>query len=224
MRTRSFLSTMRSTSPKHKQRQPVARKDPDCQSHAIRKGILKRGWHCKQAAKLVRLLLAKCPRRIICAARPVRRVTFCTDVRITEYRRRLDGSGGVPTDGTLVPLGLGRRARLTRAPLAPSQERPSAHVTWLSSNERLRLLRRSMGGASYVHAWVRQRREVAQLQRLREQSRRDPKDQQLMPVSAEEARRRALDLERESGLVTFGDCQLKSGCGRSAAGIPWPSK
>lgn len=127
-------------------------------------------------------------------------MTFRPEVRITEYSRKLDGGGTVPTDGSLVTVGLGKPVRLVQAPLARPRTRPEEDVVWLPSRTRVHLLRKSMGDARYYRAWARHRWEMSKIRRLREQSKSDDADRLLMPTSAEQARKRAVELARQAGV------------------------
>jgi len=152
-------------------------------------------------------------RRQWCGKRARGRVTFARTVQVTEFARALDGGGTVPGDGSRVTLGLGRRLRVTSAPLIcarPVGERPIEERAWVPSCERVRLLRAFMGDARYTAAWLRHREEVVRVARTRKQSNEeDLKDRLLMPTSFKEARQRAEALGRLAREEEASCCDLK---------------
>lgn len=126
-------------------------------------------------------------------------VTFLPVVQVAEYQRRLGGGGGVPTDGTLVALGLGERARELQEPLAPPHEdqagtpprKLDADVAFIPRPERVKLLRCAMGNDAYNTAWRAQRRELLKLSASRRATGGAAVDFELMPGTLQEARQRA---------------------------------
>mmetsp|Transcript_54876 Transcript_54876/g.117764 ORF Transcript_54876/g.117764 Transcript_54876/m.117764 type:complete len:257 (-) Transcript_54876:187-957(-) len=129
-----------------------------------------------------------------------RKITFRPTVRVTEFKRVLDGGGTVPGDGTMVTLGLGQPLRMGVEPLAAPRrpdDRPVEERVWLPNRDRIRILRASMGDARFFVAWARHRRELKKIRRSRQLSNSDGKDCQLMPVSIKDARERALQLSKE---------------------------
>mmetsp|Transcript_62045 Transcript_62045/g.119566 ORF Transcript_62045/g.119566 Transcript_62045/m.119566 type:complete len:357 (-) Transcript_62045:318-1388(-) len=132
-----------------------------------------------------------------------RRVIFQPKIRVTEFTRMLDGGGTVPGDNSIITLGLGRAFRAQTTPLAPphlSGQPPAPPIeesAWVPPKQRERLLRRAMGDGLFFRLWSRRRREVLRIRASRRQSNSTAEDQQLMPISIEEANMRAKVLAHE---------------------------
>jgi len=127
-------------------------------------------------------------------------VSFQDTVRATSFARTL-GNGTVPGDGTLVTLGLGKPLRQVLQPLAGLRkpgDRRIEESAWLPSQERVRLLRSSMGDAKFFAAWRLHRQETYRVRAMREESAHNGQDHFFMPTSWEEARARALQFSQEA--------------------------
>mmetsp|Transcript_128441 Transcript_128441/g.256565 ORF Transcript_128441/g.256565 Transcript_128441/m.256565 type:complete len:220 (-) Transcript_128441:122-781(-) len=180
---------------------------------SIRRGILKRrkpgiaSFLPLCARRLRRGAVARAARRVLRTDN--RHVTFCTSVRVTEFRRRLNGGAAMPTDGSLVTLGLGRPTRKSLVPLAKPRGHPG--VVWIPPTLRVRLLRRCMGDARFFGAWSSQRWEMARIRRSRREDMVNPEDRLLMPWP-EAAHTGAMALAQEVALwrlpTTKKDTQL----------------
>lgn len=130
---------------------------------------------------------------------PSKRVSFCDRVEVREYSREL-GACAVPSDGSWVTLGLGTLARQTTESLA--QERTGSgkldgSTVWLSSVQRSKLLKASMGQECYMQSWRAHRREMQALMVWRRRHTGDLDNWQPMATSVIEAQRRALDISKE---------------------------
>jgi len=130
-------------------------------------------------------------------------VTFQLKIRVTEFKRVLDGGGTVPGDGTHITLGLGRPLRVQTAPLAPSRladqppPLPIEESVWVPPKQRERLLRQAMGDGRYFRAWSRRRKEVRRIKASRRRSNSTADDQEFMPISFQQASMRAEALAHE---------------------------
>lgn len=138
--------------------------------------------------------------RLLCPTRSKRRITFAPTISVTEYSRCLGGGGGVPGDGTVVPLGLGKKIRTLRAPLATEKSgkrKLDEDAPWVPQPQRARILKAAMGIVRYQHQSEGHRRELAQLQAVRQQTAACEQDWFPLCTSLEEARLRALQFSRE---------------------------
>jgi len=131
-------------------------------------------------------------------------VTFQLKIRVTEFKRVLDGGGTVPGDGTHITLGLGRPLSAQTAPLAPPRlagqpppPPPIEESAWVPPKQRERLLRQAMGDGRYFRAWSRCQKEVRRIKAARQQSNSTAEDQELMPISLQQASMRAEALAHE---------------------------
>jgi len=169
---------------------------------AVAVGTLRQTRGLRMLRALVCIGRAAAKRRCILGG-GMHRVTFQPKIRVTEFKRVLDGGGTIPGDGTHLTLGLGRALRTQTAPLAPprlsSQPRPPPieETAWVSPKQRERLLRRAMGDGPYFRVWSRRRREVLRIKASRRQSNSTSEDEELMPTSVEQASMRAEALARE---------------------------
>jgi len=147
-------------------------------------------------------------RRLVgCCSRP--RVSFKGTVQVIRFSPSVGGGGGVPTDGSLVSLGLGRR---TRGPAVSERlaKRCCRHTQphfprWIPPLQRVRLLRRSLGDAKCFRSMSEQRVELRRLLKRRRESVEDPKELYMMPTSIDDGRSRALRLAAE-----VHDCRRKN--------------
>merc|ERR1719198_1524312 len=109
-------------------------------------------------------------------------------IDVTEYSRCLGGGGGVPSDGTLMTLGLGFRTGSRREPVAverSGKRKLDEDVPWVPSADRAAMLKVAMG-AAFDDQWEAHRLEMAQLRASRRQNCND-EDWHPMPTSLEEA-------------------------------------
>jgi len=129
------------------------------------------------------------------------RISFAPAVNVVEFERVLGGSDGIPQDGTVLPLGLGRRRRTSSAPLARVSIRrlPVEDRCYIPVKARIQLLRKAMGDARFAASWHQCKREIACTLRSRKQAKNDPQTKrfEFMPTSMSEAVRRAAALARE---------------------------
>lgn len=145
-----------------------------------------------------------CNRRLPAAAcciarRPGKRVTFRASVEVTEYSKTF-GHDRVPGDGSYLSVGLGKATWSGLLPLAPHHhgKRPDT-LSYLPEEKRAGMLRASMGHDRFNEAVACHRRETAEVIRLRKEALEDSKDPpDLMPVSYQEARERALKVAAEA--------------------------
>lgn len=134
---------------------------------------------------------------------PGRRITFAPNMRVVEYRRAMGGSDTVPQDGSLLPMGLGRRRRSLSEPMAaPTRRRgqvPIEDRCYVPVRERVQMLRKAMGDARFSSTWARCKGEISRTLRSRKASKKDPETKRFeyMPTSMFEARGRAAHLARE---------------------------
>lgn len=132
------------------------------------------------------------------------KISFVRRVEVAEYTRCLNQET-VPGDGTLVTMGLGRLHRRTSAALAPGTPAPDKppveESAWLTSAERVKVLRKSMGDKHFFGAWVHARRSTMRISAERLRSRADGADQAPMPGSLDEARIRAQCLAFEAAVA-----------------------
>ncbi|CAE8636243.1 unnamed protein product [Polarella glacialis] len=126
-----------------------------------------------------------------------RRVTFRSTVKVSEFSRRLGGGDGVPTDGSVVALGLGKVVATSSVATASGPRAQSDQISWMSAELREQALEASMGRERFTKARAQQVPEMSQLLERRKLSREDGKDMVLMPSSFAEARARALEVSAE---------------------------
>lgn len=110
----------------------------------------------------------------------------------------------MPSDGTLVSLGLGqlvrtRPAKLVTRPLG----RRAEEIPWMAHEHRAAVLEASMGSADYFQAWSSEEAVMTRLQSQRRASKKDETDMTMMPRSFAEARQRALQVAADVGNVPF---------------------
>lgn len=125
------------------------------------------------------------------------RVTFESTVKVSEYSRYLGGSDGVPSDGSLVALGLGRLVRTRKEALLSEPREQSSEIRWMPNDVRALVLQASMGKASFAKAWEKEEHAMKLLHERRRSSVDDEKDIALMPRSMAEATARALQVAAE---------------------------
>lgn len=126
-----------------------------------------------------------------------RSISFHSDISVREYERELGGSGGVPQDNTLVALGLGAfsRAVLEKLPTeAAEQVAVECHRT---QPQRVRILQAAMGQAAYQRAWQEQKPDMLKLMRSRNREAKLIEDQDELPTTAAQARKRAAQVAAE---------------------------
>lgn len=118
---------------------------------------------------------------------------------VYEYTRQLCGGQGVPGDGSLVSLGLGKQARQITAALPEDKPKkgPVEETAWVPSNDRVTLLKASMGAAAYIKAISRHTHDIAAIHERRQSTNSDEKDRALMPRSMDDARQRAIKVQCE---------------------------
>lgn len=174
----------------------VCRCSAPAQGKPVRKGILKP----RSAVAPPRRGAGTCDRR-----RPARvgarGVSWLGTVRITEFSRALDGGCGVPADGSIISLGLGKPLRQVLERLAGDRQAGKAAIEetrWVPEPQRVKLLRKAMGEARFYRALRPYRHETRRLLAAREVSKRDEKDKQLMPESFVEALSRAQLVQEEA--------------------------
>merc|ERR1712151_45303 len=103
-----------------------------------------------------------------------------------------------------MSLGLGQKRRSLLVPLARapgSGKKPIEESAWVPGSKRERLLRKAMGNAKYMKAWLRHRREVTQTLRSRKESRADEKDKFFM-LCPKEARDQALKMHDDAAKIS----------------------
>lgn len=128
-------------------------------------------------------------------------MTWLGAVRVTEYSRVLGGGCGVPADGTIVSLGLGKPLRRALERLAGDRDAgraPIEETRWMPEVQRMKVLRKAMGEAGFYRALRPFRHETRRLLAAREVSKRDEKDKLFMPESFAEARSRARLVQEEA--------------------------
>lgn len=139
-----------------------------------------------------------------------RRIHFCETVNVTEFSRRLDGGCTMPGDDTIVTLGLGRAiaARTQRLAVQPPSDRlPIEERAWLTSPERVRVLRNAMGDKRFFGAWQRHRRVTRKIVRERQETNDLKSDIWYMPVSLAAAEERAARFSMEAQQHVAGPSQ-----------------
>lgn len=132
------------------------------------------------------------------------------NVTVVEFTRETGGGDGVPGDRTLVPLGLGKLARISYQPLMqerPRDRRPIEESKWLDSDARIRVLRQAAGkDAKFYRALRRHRYETKQILNDRDAAVHEDKlHLSLMPKSMDDAVKRAQLLSEN---VSSGSCGM----------------
>lgn len=121
-------------------------------------------------------------------------------MEVCEFARELGGSDAVPTDGTVVALGLGKLLRRAQVPLESG--RPSGRtideIRWMTTHQRREALRSWMGRARYTRAAARHQEQLKRISLCRLNSREDEKDVHPMPSSLLEAREIAQQFAEEA--------------------------
>ena len=137
-----------------------------------------------------------------------RRVRFQPEASVYEFERQLAGGGGVP-DGDAVALGLGPKCVNTYlSPLAEKQDKNEyAFSGYLDVQQRAQLLSEWAVRSSIKEELDRVRPEFERLQRAREETASNPKDQRFMPSNIDEALVLASHDEEEVLLQT---CRIKT--------------
>lgn len=160
------------------------------------RGILKRGTACGRRGKARAFLEAVLPRFLGGGAK----ISFDNSVDVAEFTRRLNRDT-MPGDGTTVTMGLGRLYRRTSTALGPGSPPPNKapveERAWLTSAQRVQVLRKDMGDKRFFGAWASCRRETLRLKAARCKSRAEKTDFRAMPTSFKEARARADRLAAE---------------------------
>jgi len=131
-----------------------------------------------------------------------KQVSFNKTVRVEEFKRVLSSQNAVPQDGSIIPLALGSWARSSTAPLSTQRHSDRGAFEdrcYVRPRMRCRLLRKAMGNKRFAAAWVRCKREIRSTLKSRLLAKHDPQTKrfEFMPMSTNEARRRALALARE---------------------------
>jgi len=150
---------------------------------------------------LLRALLRACR----CCKRS-RRLRWNQSVRVNSFSRRLGGGDAVPSDGTVVALGLGGLVEQTWAPLANSGVQ-SDQISWMSTEQRQLVLMAAMGSRYFAGAQAQRGPELQRLLDLRQHSKQDGKDMSFMPTSWKEARERAEQLSAEVTAERVEQCR-----------------
>lgn len=127
-----------------------------------------------------------------------KRVTFCETVDVREYARQLGGSGGIPSDGSTVALGLGHDWRASTQPLVDVKVGASLGKLFLPAARRTALL---LGAGSKVtkQELAAHRRDLATVRRNRMLSMMNKQNMFDMPTSLKQAWLRAHKLAAELG-------------------------
>lgn len=142
-------------------------------------------------------------------------MTWRKTVRVTEYSRVLGGGCGVPADGTMISLGLGKPLRRALEQLAGDREagkKPIEETRWVPQAQRVKILRTAMGEAFFYRALRPFRHEIRRLLSDRDVSKRDDKDKLFMPESFAEARSRARQVQEEAAqsLKDIHDAKIRA--------------
>lgn len=163
---------------------------------------------------LLRALLRACG----CSKRN-RRLLWNHSVRVNSFSRRLGGGDAVPTDGTVVALGLGGLVEQSQAPLANSGVL-SDQISWMSTEQREMVLVAAMGSRRFARAQAQRGPKLQQLLERRQLSKQDGKDVSFMPTSWQEARERAEQLSAEVAAERVEQCRADTM--RRLSGSPSP--
>lgn len=151
------------------------------------------------------------------------RIRFAQKVKVIEYSRLLGGSDAVPQDGSVLPLGLGKRRRCFFERLAATPSRRFGKTRresfedrcYVLVDDRKRMLRKSMGNVAYSMAWMSCKQQILRTIRSRKESKLDlqTKDFEYMPESMAEARCRAQWLSQEvrTGMKRFSCAEAEAG-------------
>lgn len=130
---------------------------------------------------------------------PARKVRFQPEANVFEFERQLLGGGGVP-DGDAVALGLGPRCVNTYAsPLVEKEGKDEyASAGYLDIEQRTELLNEWSSRPSLKVQLERATPEIVKLQRAREETATNPRDQRFMPTNITEAVMLATQDEEEA--------------------------
>ncbi|CAJ1457210.1 unnamed protein product [Effrenium voratum] len=155
-----------------------------------------------------------------CLRRSAGCVNFRSSVRVLTFARSLCGGDAVPTDGSLVALGLADTPVESQVALAPGPREASDQISWMPTEMRERVLEHAMGAESFRRARDLQLPEMTQVVGQRKDTAQDGKDVSLMPQSWEEARRRAESLSEEVAGLALERRRLKALAGLLAPRSP----
>lgn len=126
-----------------------------------------------------------------------------TNITVVEFSRASGGGDGIPADRTLVPLGLGKVARISYEPLMQERPRhrlPIEESKWLDSASRIRVLRKAAKNDAKFYRELREHRYATkQILAWRDEALyKDTLHLAVMPTSMEDAVMRARLLGQES--------------------------